>query len=491
MSKDGKRVNKKIEFNIKNAQEKLGIGVSFDLILKELNIGGKKSVLLFIDGFAKDDIMFWLLQHLLKINRQDLIVNTIDKLLHKEIAYLEVELEDNLDKLYLAVLSGSLILFMDGETSALIIDAREYPARSPEEPDIERVTRGSRDGFVETLIFNTALIRRRIRDPGLRIELFQVGKRSVTDIALVYINDIANPDLTQKIKNAITKIEIDGLPMAEKTLEEFLVKGNWNPFPQVRYTERPDVAAVHILEGHVAIIVDTSPSVILAPATLFHHLQHAEEYRQNAAVGAYLRWVRFLGVIISLFLPAVWLTMVTQRTVLPPSLEFLGPKESGNIPLGIQFLAAELGLDLIRMASIHTPSPLATALGLIAAFMIGEIAIKVGLFSSEVIMYLSIAAIGGFATPSYELSLAIRIWRLLLLILVFLFKLPGLVGGTVLLFLLLITTNSFGFPYLWPLIPFNLKALWDIFLRRPVPLKNFRPNLLRTIDPDRRQESKK
>ncbi len=292
--------------------------------------------------------------------------------------------------------------------------------------------------------------------------------------------------MIREIKQRIKSIEIDGIPMAEKSIEELITKENaWNPFPQVRYTERPDVSAAHLLEGHILIMVDTSPSIMIAPTTFFHHIQHAEEYRQAPLVGAYIRWVRFFAIISSLVLLPAYLLVSLEPSLLPQSLDFIGPSKVGRVPLILQILLAEVGLDMVRMAAIHTPSPLATALGLIAAFMIGDIAIKIGMFAPEIIMYLAFAAVGTFATPSYELGMALRLWRLLLIGLVYFFRLPGLVFGILALFVFLASIKSFGIPYLWPLVPFNWKALKSILVRYPVPIQNSRPSILKPIDPDR------
>ncbi|TCS83504.1 spore germination protein [Tepidibacillus fermentans] len=463
----------------------LGINKSFDVIYRKLHYGGKEFALYFIDGFAKDDIMNQIMRYLGKLEPKDLTPDTLKRLLQTHIGYLEVEEADDFKKIVSQILAGPLALFIEGEDKAILIDARTYPARGPQEPDIERVVRGSRDGFVETLIFNTALTRRRLRDPSLRMEYLQVGERSKTDIVLAYLEDVANPNLVELIKEKINKMEIDGLPMAEKTLEEYLFPNHWNPYPMVRYTERPDVAAVHLLEGHVLIYVDTSPSVMITPTTLFHHVQHAEEYRQKPVIGAYLRWVRFIALIMSVILLPLWYAAVKDPSILPDSLHFLEPKKPGEIHLFWQFMFAELGLDILRMAAIHTPSSLATAMGLIAAIVIGQMAIDVGLFTKEVILYLSIAGIGTFATPSYELSLANRIVRIILIILVELFGVIGLLIGLILWFLLLGFSKSLDTPYLWPLIPFNGKALLDVIVRSPIPYKNKRPRILSPKDLDR------
>lgn len=481
-------VNKKYDENIKILDRELGIENSFDSIRRDISIAEKKASLYFLDGFAKDDIMLHLMERWGSLKKEDLAVDPLRKLVDLHIAYIETETTNQLDEIISAVLCGSVALIIDGIDQGIIIDVREYPARGPEEPDIERVSRGSRDGFVETVIFNTALIRRRIRDPKLRMEIFTVGRRSKTDVVVSYIEDIANPQLVDSIKEKLQKINIDGLPMAEKSVEELIVPGNiWNPFPKVRYTERPDVAAVHLLEGHVVVIVDTSPSVFIAPTTYFHHIQHAEEYRQSPATGMYLRWVRFFGIIASLFILPLWYLFAVHPELLPEGLKYIGPKETGNVPLLIQVILAEVGIDLIRMAAIHTPSPLATALGLIAAFLVGDIAITVGLFTPEIILYAALAAVGTFSTPSYELGFANRFIRYVIIFSTAILGVYGFIGGLLLVIIFLALTKSFGVPYLWPLIPFNWQGLKSIIIRSPVPIQNVRFGILKPIDSTRQR----
>lgn len=317
------------------------------------------------------------------------------------------------------------------------------------------------------------------------MEYLQVGRRSKTDVVVCYIEDIADPDTVKEIKDSISKIDTDGLPMAEKTIEEFISGRHFNPYPVVRYTERPDTAATHLYEGHVLILVDGSPGVMITPTTFWHHLQHAEEYRNKPVVGAYLRLVRHFAVWASLFLLPLWYLVAIDPELLPKKLDFIGPNDPGQVPLLLQFILAEIGIDVLRMAAIHTPSSLATALGLVAALMIGQVAVEVGLFTNEVILYMAVAAIGTFATPSYELSLANRIIRIGLLILTSIFHVYGFMAGLVLFIIMLARMNSFGVPYLWPFIPFNFRAFRDVIIRSPIPLKNRRPRMLHPKDPDR------
>lgn len=480
-----KQISKTLSDNVEYLNQSLGVKKSFDMICRELNYAGKNFALYFIDGFAKDDIMVQIMKHLATLSPEKFTSNEIKKLLETEIGYLEVETIDTLDAIKAAVLAGPLVFLIDGETTAVSIDARTYPARGPQEPDLERVVRGSRDGFVETLIFNTALTRRRLRDEGLRMTYTQVGTRSKTDICIAYIEDIANPELVEKITKKINEIETDGLTMAEKTLEELVFGNNWNPYPLVRYTERPDVAAVHLLEGHVLIYVDTSPSVMITPTTLFHHVQHAEEYRQKPISGVYVRWLRFLAILLSIFAAPLWMGMVMDPTFMPDWLKFTIPDQKLAITLFWQFVVAELGLALLRMAAIHTPSPLGAAMGLVAAMMVGSVAIEVGFFSNEVILFTAVSAIGIFATPSYELTLANQMTRYFLLIATGTAGLFGFAAGVVLWVLMLATTKSLDTPYLHPLLPFNGKSLAHVLFRQPVGWKKSRPQFLHTQDDTR------
>ncbi|AJQ27751.1 MULTISPECIES: spore germination protein [Pelosinus] len=481
-----KKIEKDIDHNINYLKDFLGVGESFDIIFREYKIGRKRAASFSINAMTNDILLTNVIQDMLTLHPDELTINTLQKLFYTRVTHSQVKLMGNMNDAVTSLLSGELLFLVDGEEELIIIDARSYPARMPSESTIEKVTRGSRDSFVETLVFNTALIRRRLRDPQLRFEIVKIGTRSQGDIAVAYIKDVTDPKLVDIVKERLNNINIDGIPMAEKAIEEFIVGGSkWNPLPKVRYTERPDVAAVHLLEGHVCLVIDTSPNIMILPTTFWHHVQHVEEFHQHVVVGSYLRMVRLLGVFLSLLLPPLWLALVLQRHLLPESLAFLGPRDPGIIPLGFQFILAELGVELVRMATVHVPSAQSTALGFIGAFMIGEFATKVGLFGNEIIFYTAVAAVGAFATPSIEFAMAIRFFRAILLILVIFFKLPGLLVGLLGIFIVIATTKSFGIPYLWPLLPFNLGGMKDVLLRLPLPSKILRPAALKPQDKDR------
>lgn len=480
------KIARDLDSNIRYLKDLLGVGETFDIIFREYMVGRKRAASFSINAMTNDILISNVLEDITLFKQEDLTINTLKKIFYSRATHLQAKLLDNFPDAVTSLLSGEMLFFIDGEAQILVMDARSYPVRAPSESNIEKVTRGSRDSFVETIVFNTALIRRRLRDPDLRFAIVKVGTRSRTDVAVCYIRDITNPRLVKKVRDSLEGIDTDGVPMAEKAIEEYIVPGNrWNPLPRVRYTERPDVAVTHLLEGHICIIVDTSPNVMILPATLWHHVQHAEEYRQNVLTGSFLRLIRLSGIAFSLLLPPLWLAVVLQPHLLPETLTFLGPRESGIIPLGIQFILAEIGLELVRMATVHVPSAQSTALGFIGAFMLGEFATKVGLFGNETIFYMAVAVVGTFATPSVELAMAVRIFRMALVVLVSIFKLPGLLGGLVALFILLLSTRSFDVPYLWPLIPFNFKALQDVVFRLPIPRKVLRPAALKPKDKNR------
>ena len=483
---EGRNVNKDLDSNINYLKELLGVGETYDVCFREFRVGRKRAASFSINGMVNDLLVAQIFTEIMADRPEELSINTLQKVFYTRAIHTQVKQLTNINDAVTSLLSGEILFFIDGEEDVVVIDARAYPVRAPAESNIEKVTRGSRDSFVETIVFNTALIRRRLRDPNLRCEITKVGVRSQTDIAVCYIKDVTNPQLVETVKQRLNNINIDGVPMAEKAIEEYIVGGSkWNPLPKVRYTERPDVAAVHLLEGHVCLVVDTSPNIMILPTTFWHHVQHVEEYRQNVVTGTFLRLVRLGAVGLSLLLPPLWLALVLQRHLLPETLSFLGPQDTGIIPLGIQFLLAEAGVEMVRMATVHVPAAQSTALGFIGAFMLGEFATKVGLFGNETIFYTAVATVGTFATPSVELAMAMRFFRVVLVALVMLFKVPGLIGGLILLALLFSFTRSFGVHYLWPAVPFNFQAMKDVLFRLPIPAKVLRPAVLKPKDQDR------
>src|SRR5699024_8715890 len=472
-------VQKELHKNEAYMKDEVGASVSFDVDFREIIILHRKVQLYYINGLVDDITVVQLLKKLIEINDDEVSERKVATIIKNRLVNLQVDPHTKLEELTDELLNGLVVLFIDGEREAYVIDVRQYPGREPEEPDTERVIRGSRDGFTENIISNTALIRRRIKDKGLRNEIIRVGKRSKSDICISYIDSIANEKLVELVKEQINKIEIDQLVMADKALIELFFDKKWNPFPIVRYTERPDVAAHHILSGYIIVIVDTSPNVIMIPTTYFDHLEHAEEFRQTPAVGTFIRWIRIVAVLASIFLLPVWYLFVKEPNLLPEAIKFIGPKELGNVPIGLQIILADIGVEFLRMAAIHTPTPLATALGLIAAVLIGDIAIQVGLFSPEVILYVAVSTVGFYVTPSYELSVANKLMKIVILIATIIFGVNGFLISSTICIIYLVHLNALQIPYMWPLIPFNLPAMFRFVFRLPVSIDKKRPRIVR------------
>jgi stage V sporulation protein AF len=472
-------------------EEEIGFKKSFDVVVREMTFGDKRTALFFLNGFAKDTILTEVLKRLTYLQPEDLSPHAVHSFLDLYVPAIQVKKESDWNNMMTDVLSGGTALYLDGESTLLLIDAKVFPGRNPEEPSLEKVVRGSRDGFVETMLTNVTLVRRRLRDKQLRYEIMRVGQRTQTDVCLAYIDDLVDKELLESIRDKIQKVKVDGMPLADKQLEEATVKRGWNPFPLVRYSERPDTVAVHLLEGHVALFVDTTPSVMILPTTYFDLTQHAEENRQTPFLGTYLRWVRFFGIFASLFLLPLWFLFTLKPELKPHALDFIGAQKPGRLPMVSQFLLAEIGVDMLRMAAIHTPAPLATAMSLISAILIGDIAVKTGLFVNEVVLYMAVAAIGMFATPSYELGLANRIVRLVLIIAVASFKVEGFMIAATLMFVILVFERSFNRPYMWPLIPFDLRGLCNLIIRPPFLQNRTRPNILKTQQMDKMPTNEK
>ncbi|WP_096153653.1 MULTISPECIES: spore germination protein [Bacillus] len=475
-------ISPKLSTNENFFKDEVGLDVSFDLGVRKITVLGKEINIYYVNGLCDTMFIIEIMEQLVHINDIERKSYKVREIIHNRLVHQQVEEIQNLDEAVDQVLSGLIVILIEGESSGFVVDTRAYPGRGPEEPDTEKVVRGSRDGYVENIIVNTALTRRRIRDERLRHEIFQIGERSKTDVCIAYIKDIADDDLVDIVRKEMKAIKIDGIPMADKTVEEFIVKQGYNPYPLVRYTERPDIAAMHLLEGHVIVFIDNSPSVIITPTTFFHHVQHVEEFRQSPTVGTFVRWIRFVGIMASIFLLPLWFLFVLEPSLLPEALAFIGPNEETNIPIIAQIFLADIGIEFLRLAAIHTPTALSTAMGLIAAVLIGQIAIDVGLFVPEVILYVALAGVGSFTTPSYELSVANKIARLILLLVVAMFHTVGFVVGITGFILLLASIKSLNTPYLWPFLPFRPKALMQILVRRAVPGSKIRPSIVHPKD---------
>ncbi len=442
VEKNERRLSASFEENIRYMNEVLPVKESFDIIRRDMKIGGKASVFYYIDGFVKDEAMLKIMDSFLSVTEQDMSEDA-ESFIQEHVPYVEVDLAADFDQVLRNVLSGAAALFIDGYAESVIIDCRTYPARSVDEPEKDKSLRGSRDGFVETIVFNTALMRRRIRDPHLIMEMTEAGQSSRTDIAICYMSDRVDQELLNNLRRRIRELNLDDLRMNQQSLAEALFKRKWfNPFPKFKYTERPDTAAACLLEGKVVVLVDNAPSAMILPTSILDMIEEANDYYFPTLTGIYLKVTRTLITFATVFFTPLYLLFMQNPQWLPEAFAFVEVRDTVNIPLIFQFLLLELSIDGLRLAAMNTPTMLSTPLSVIAGIVMGEFSVQSGWFNSEVMLYMAFVAVANYTQPNFELGYALKFMRLMLLVLTSVFGLYGFVAGCILVLCFLIFNKT-------------------------------------------------
>ena len=422
--------------------EILPVAESFDIIRRDIIIGGKASVFYYIDGFIKDEVMLKIMDSFLSVEDKDMPEDA-EGFIQQLVPYVEVDIAEDFDQVIRNVLSGPAALFIEGYKECIILDCRTYPARSVDEPDKDKSLRGSRDGFVETIVFNTALMRRRIRDPHLIMEMMEAGQASRTDIAVCYMSDRVDKELLDNLKKRIGNLQLEDLRMNQQSLAEALFKRKWfNPFPKFKYTERPDTAAACLLEGKVVVLVDNSPSALILPTSILDMIEEANDYYFPTVTAVYLKVTRTIITIATVFFTPLYLLFMQNLEWLPDVFEFVAVRDTVNIPLIFQFLLLEISIDGLRLAAMNTPTMLSTPLSVIAGIVMGEFSVQSGWFNSEVMLYMAFVAVANYTQPNFELGYALKFMRLMLLILTALFDLYGFIAGCILIICFLVFNKT-------------------------------------------------
>ena len=451
--------------NIEMMAQRLRVKENFDVIERHLDVAGADMCFFYIDGFVKDGEMMRIMQYLLS---QKTVGTAAD--LERKLPYVEVELSQDPKKIIRAVMSGQTAVFAEsfGDT-AILIDLRTYPARPTQEPESDRVMQGSRDGFVETLVVNTTLIRRRIRDPGLTMEHFSLGGSSETDVVICYVKGVADEEMLSEVREKIASAKPKSITLGFQSLAETLIRRGWfNPFPKIRTTERPDTAAAQLLEGSIIVLCDTSPQAMILPTSIFDYLEETDDFYFPPLTGSYLRLVRTAILLLSVIITPLWLLSIEYADRLPETLSFLVPDDPGALPIILQLFLVEIAIDGLKIASMNTPDILSNSLSVVGALILGDFAVGVGWLCEDVILYMAFVAIANFSQQNYELGYAFKFMRMMILALVYFLGIWGFVGG-ILLFLLFVSTNrtiSKKHHYLYPLIPLNLRDLFRIIIRQ-------------------------
>ena len=449
----------------------LDTDVNLDVVRRDIIIAERRASLYFMDAYIKDDVFEKILEFLYKIEPKEIKrIGSMQEFSLQKMPYVEVDWTADNEKIVTAVLSGQTALILDGIPDCLLVDTRSYPTRSIDEPDKDRSLGGSRDGFVETLMFNAALIRRRIRDPRLKLEHFQVGTSSKVDVAIGYMDGTADKKTVEKLRKKLKEIKIAGISMTSQALSEILVPSMFfNPFPKVRFTERPDFASACILEGKVVLLMDNSPAVMIFPNSIADFMKETDDYYFPPLTGTYVRIIRVFVSLLTVFLTPVVLILMNNPNLLPDWLGFLQIKSDYSISIFYQFLLLELVIDGLRLASLNTPNTLSSSLGIIGGLILGEFAVEAEWFVPETIIYMAFVAIASFAQPSFEMGYAMKFSRIFLLILSELFAFWGFLCGCVAILLLTVFSKTFsGKSYLSPIIPFKPRDFARMFVRTSI-----------------------
>lgn len=461
--------------NVRVLDGLLGVGRSCDMVSRDYLIGGRRARLWVVDGFGSDSILermgaFWL-----TLKPENVVgLTEMQDFLDRYITFSESNVTFDISDAVTSVFLGKSLLAVEGLAGVALMDAKGYPSRSVHEPPDGKVLRGSHDGFVEAVVPNMALLRRRIRDPHLTMEGHKVGSRTHNDAVLCYLDDKVDQDLLRKLRGKLLGLDVRSLTMAQESLAEAIRPKQWyNPFPKVRYTERPDAAAASIMEGSIVLMVDNSPSVMILPTGFFDFTQESNDYYFPPLVGTYLRVLRVTVFLLSLFITPAWYLMVSEPNRLPGWLNFLSSPEPVSLSLLSQLLVVEFLIDVLKLASLNTPDSLSNSFSMLGALVLGDFAVQAGWLGPEVLVYMAFVSVAGFAQPSYELGYAFKLLRVALLLVTAAFDAWGFCLGVVGIFVLLCTTKPLvGKGYLYPLVPFNGKALLRLLVREPISRDN-------------------
>ena len=456
-------------------EQAVGCARSFDVVARPFRIGGRALRLYFINGLVQIDSCMKILGDLLAIDPAAyMTVTQAAAIAERFIPFAETQTTNDLPSAVTALLSGQAVLLAEGVTGALLMDVREYAARTPDEPENNRVLLGPHEGFNEVLLQNTALLRRRLRDPALTIRLLQIGSRSKLDVAVCFVEGKADAQMLQTVLDKLRRIRIETLAMAQESLLECLVPGHhFNPFPRVRYTERPDSAAASVAEGSILLICDNSPAVMVIPSGFFDFLQDTNDFYFPPMLGSFLRMVRLLVFSSTMFLTPVWYLLIRNPQHIPQWLDFIRIDKPIAVPVLVQLIAIELVIDALKLASINTPSSLSNSFSVIGALVLGQFAVEARWLTAEVVFYMAFVAVANFTQPSFEMGHAYKMARIFVLILTALFNYAGFFAGFAVVFAVLISTkNVVGKSYLYPLVPFNPRKLARLLIRRPIHRDN-------------------
>lgn len=484
---DSVPVYEQLDDNLRYLSELLGD--SGDIITRRFKIPyepDRRAALMFIDGMSDSKAIDEYVLHSLTVEPSKVdVIYDIDRWLEDRLLHVgEMKKTVKMKDMAEAVLYGDAILFVDGCICGFVLGTKGWQFRPVSEPNTEAVVRGSREGFTENIRVNSALIRRRLKDPDLRLDSYSVGRRTKTAVCLLYIKGIMDGHVLDAIRRRIESIDIDGI-LESGYIEEFIEDNTWSPFPQIQATERPDAAVAHLLEGKAVILIDGTPFVLIAPAVFSQFYYSPEDYYNRFLIATLTRIIRFISFIIALMLPAFYIAFVSFHTEMLPAqlaIAIAAGRASVPFPSLVEALLMEVSVEILREASIRLPGPIGPTIGIVGALVIGEAAVSAGIVSPLMVIVVALTTIGSYANPNYGAAIALRMLRFPLMLLAATVGLYGIMLGFILIVLHLVRLKSFGVPYMSPLTPIKWGDTKDTVVRVPWKWMNRRPLAFRPQD---------
>ncbi|WP_312475134.1 spore germination protein [Neobacillus sp.] len=385
------------------------------------------------------------------------------------------------------VLDGKIIIFFEGDSRMLAIPLTSFEKRAVGETANENVIRGPQEAFVEDIHTNITMVRRKIKSSNLKMEQLLIGKYTKTKVIISYIEGICKEELIAEVKRRLNRIEIDGV-LGSSYLEECIDDSPLSPFPQAQKTERPDVVAAALLEGRTAIFVDGTPIPLIVPVSFYMYIQSAEDYYQRYFLTSIIRLLRFAYLVVSLLFPSFYIAITTFHPEMIPTtllISVAASREYVPFPGLVEAFIMEVAFEGLREAGIRTPKAVGQAIGVLGALVIGQAAVQAGIVSAPIVIIVSLTGIASFIIPAYDLAFAIRLLRFPIMILSGSFGIFGLMIGCILIYIHVVSINSFGLPYLSPTAPLRPSDLKDVFIRAPWWSMQRRPSFVGTTDSNR------
>lgn len=464
-----------------------------DVVFRTIEIGEVyrvKIALIFIDGLINKEyiaehaiLSLFIEEEIRSFTLQGFKSSLLEVISKEALTTIDIKEEFRMDKVVNAILSGDTIILIDKVDKCLIFDSKGWPSRGIIEPETETVIRGPRDGFTESVKVNMTLIRRRIKDTSLKIKMQKVGRRSQTDIAIMYMDDIVDKTLVQEVNERLRSIDIDAI--LDSSMLENLIEDNYtSPFPQIENTERPDSVAASLYEGRIAIIVDNSPFALLVPATVGTLFQSTEDYYTRWQEAQGVRILRLLAAFLAVLSPALYIAIISYHPgLLPTKLTYYLAASRVNVPFPavVEAFLMEVTIELIRESGTRISGPIGTTIGIVGGLIIGQAAVEAGIVSSILIIIVAITTISTFAIPSYEFAAGLRVWRFIFILFSAVLGLYGIMLGIIVLGTHLVKLDSFGVPFTSPYSGLGIDKgeLKDTLIKAPIQEFKERPTFTR------------